>query len=81
MFPYINTKYRTHRVSCDQKYVFAGSLQPSDAQDDSNMQSLSYSARSIVPCVDLRVLLLVFANKITQPTRLIFKLHSNIMFT
>ena len=31
MSPY---KYRTHRMSCDPKYMFAGSLQPTDTQDE-----------------------------------------------
>ena len=35
--PYERTKYRTCRMSCDRKYMFAASLQPTDAQDDSNV--------------------------------------------
>ena len=50
-------------MSCDRIYTFAGSLQPTDAQDDSNI-ALSYSStQSLLLCVDLRVLLLAFANK------------------
>ena len=30
-----STKYKT--MSCDRKYMFTGSLQPTDAQDNSNM--------------------------------------------
>ena len=37
ILPYIMTKYRTHCMSYDMKYMFAGSLQPIDTQDDSNM--------------------------------------------
>ena len=37
MSPHKGTIYRTHRMSCDRKYMFAGLLQLTDAQDDSNM--------------------------------------------
>ena len=37
MLPYKRTKYRTRRMSCDGEYVCVDSLQPTDAQDDSNM--------------------------------------------
>ena len=33
-------------MSCAWEYMFAGSLQPTDVQDDSNMQALSYSTKS-----------------------------------
>ena len=29
--PYKRTKYRMHRMSRDRKYIFSGSLQPTDA--------------------------------------------------
>ena len=38
--------------------MFASSLEPTDAQDDSNMYTLN-QPQSLVLCVDLRVLLLV----------------------
>ena len=37
---------RMRHLSCDQNYVFSGSLQPSGTQDDSNMYALTYSAKS-----------------------------------
>ena len=40
------TKYRTHRKSCEWKYMFISSLQPTHAQDDSIMWALSYSTKS-----------------------------------
>ena len=33
----LKTKYRTCRTSCDRNDMFAGSLQPTDPQDNSNM--------------------------------------------
>ena len=37
MMSYKRTKYRMCRMSCDRKYMFTGSFQPTDTQDDSNM--------------------------------------------
>ena len=37
-------------MSGDLKYFFIGSLQPIDAQDDSNMEALSYSTKSCAVC-------------------------------
>ena len=32
--------HRMHHMSCDRKYMFPGSLQPKDSQDDSCLQLL-----------------------------------------
>ena len=37
LLSYERTKYRMCCMSCDRKYMFTGSLQSTDTQDDSNM--------------------------------------------
>ena len=68
-------KYRTHRVSCDQKYMFAGSRQPTDVLDDSNMKALSYSTKS---CAMHRFNTSAFAGVCHSTEN--FDLHFNIKF-
>ena len=69
--------YTICHMSCDRKYMFAGSFRLTDTQDDRNMQALSYST-NLASCVDLQVLSLEFANKNTQPTSFIMRSYSFI---
>ena len=60
--------------------MFTGSLQPTDAQDNSNMKALSYSAKC---CVMLRFMSAVadICNKNTQQSSFInAPLHSRAIF-
>ena len=54
--------------------MFAGLLQPTDAQDDGNMWTLSYSTKSCAVC---RFTSAFAGVKSTQPTS--FKFNSNII--